>query len=317
MQQPETKKPVNGVAATIPPNTGFWHLQKEQVMSEGMHPAIPESKEPVVFERDGRLFANSRDVAAHFTKRHDNVLQAIDNLSCSPRFRALNFQETEVKVKAGATERTIRTVDMTKDGFAFLVMGFTGAEAGEFKERYIDRFNAMETALKSQGAVLPDLSDPLVLQHLLADHLTKRIEAERRAVEAEKVAEAATETVEAFDRIANADGNVNMTLAAKALQVSPHWFMKWCDTNGWTYKRGNQRMAYQDKVNTGYLYMKTDTVPRLDGSDKAVYQVFVTPKGLTKLAKLLGGSGGAPATLSILRPNGLGGSSVHHAPATE
>jgi len=168
-----------------------------------------------------------------------------------------------------------------------------------------------------EGPALPDLSDPLVLQHLLADHLSKRIEAERRAIEAEKVAEAATETVAAFDRIANADGNVNMTLAAKALQVSPHWFMKWCDTNGWTYKRGNQRMAYQDKVNAGYLYMKTDTVERPDGSDKAVYQVFVTPKGLTKLAKLLGGSGGAPATLPLLRPNGLGGSSVHHAPAME
>lgn len=119
--------------------------------SDNMPPADGEGNGalvPAVFERDGRVFANSRDVAAFFGKRHDNTLQAIDNLSCSPRFRALNFQETEIKVKAGVAERTIRTVDMTKDGFTFLVMGFTGAKAAEFKERYIEQFNAMEAALK-------------------------------------------------------------------------------------------------------------------------------------------------------------------------
>ncbi|MFP5518071.1 MAG: Rha family transcriptional regulator [Alphaproteobacteria bacterium] len=277
-------------------------------------PAHAEGKQPVVFQRNGRIYASSRDVAVCFEKRHSDVLRAIEGLGCSRDFTERNFA---FSTYTDSTGRSLPCCDMTKDGFAFLVMGFTGSKTAEFKERYIDRFNAMESALKGQATALPDLSDPLVLQHLLADHLSKRIEAERRAVEAEKVAEAATETVAAFDRIANADGNVNMTLAAKALQVSPHWFMKWCDTNGWTYKRGNQRMAYQDKVNTGYLYMKTDTVERPDGSDKAVYQVFITPKGLTKLAKLLGGSGGAPATLPLLRPNGLGGSSVHHAPAME
>ena len=172
----------------------------------------------------------------------------------------------------------------------------------------IERFDAYE-----RGAMAPQFAIPQTLSEALrlAADQADTIEQQKAEIEATKP------VVAAFDRIANADGNVNMTLAAKALQVSPHWFMKWCDTNGWTYKRGNQRMAYQDKVNAGYLHMKTDTVERPDGSDKAVYQVFVTPKGLTKLAKLLSGSGGAPATLPLLRPNGLGGSSVHHAPAME
>nr|WP_222532535.1 phage antirepressor KilAC domain-containing protein [Azospirillum sp. 412522] len=182
------------------------------------------------------------------------------------------------------------------------------AEATEITIEIIERFDAYERGVTVQQFTIPQtLSEALRLAADQAD----TIEQQKAQIEAAKP------VVEAFDRIANADGNVNMTLAAKALQVSPHWFMKWCDTNGWTYKRGNQRMAYQDKVNAGYLYMKTDTVERPDGSDKAVYQVFVTPKGLTKLAKLLGGSGGAPATLPLLRPNGLGGSSVHHAPAME
>ena len=181
-------------------------------------------------------------------------------------------------------------------------------EATDITIEIIERFDAYE-----RGVTVPQFAIPQPLSEALrlAADQADTIEQQKAQIEAAKP------VVEAFDRIANADGNVNMTLAAKALQVSPHWFMKWCDTNGWTYKRGNQRMAYQDKVNAGYLHMKTDTVERPDGSDKAVYQVFVTPKGLTKLAKLLGGSGGAPATLPLLRPNGLGGSSVHHAPAME
>jgi len=43
--------------------------------------------------------------------------------------------------------------EMTKDGFAFLVMGFTGAKAAAFKEAYINQFNAMETELKHRSPV--------------------------------------------------------------------------------------------------------------------------------------------------------------------
>ena len=38
---------------------------------------------------------------------------------------------------------------MTKDGFTFLVMGYRGKKAAQFKEAYIQRFNAMEDFIKS------------------------------------------------------------------------------------------------------------------------------------------------------------------------
>jgi hypothetical protein len=42
-----------------------------------------------------------------------------------------------------------RTIDMTKDGFTFLVMGFTGRKAASFKEAYIARFNEMEAEIRA------------------------------------------------------------------------------------------------------------------------------------------------------------------------
>ena len=40
---------------------------------------------------------------------------------------------------------------MSRDGFTFLAMGFTGREAAQFKEDYIAEFNAMEEELKRRA----------------------------------------------------------------------------------------------------------------------------------------------------------------------
>lgn len=98
----------------------------------------------IVTVQDGKATCNSRDVASLFGKRHDNVLRALDALECSPKFTALNFEVSEYKDASG---RTMRSMNMTKDGFVFLVMGFTGPEAARFKEAYIQRFNEMEAEL--------------------------------------------------------------------------------------------------------------------------------------------------------------------------
>jgi anti-repressor protein len=122
---------------------------------------------PRVFERAGRVFASSLDVAEFCGKRHYNVLRDIDNLECPENFRRLNFEEGVYTLSSTGPQEH-RYFDMTKDGFTFLVMGFTGKKAAEFKIRYIEAFNKMEDALRGPlRATLPDLSDPAVLLPLL------------------------------------------------------------------------------------------------------------------------------------------------------
>ena len=41
-------------------------------------------------------------------------------------------------------------IEMTKDGFTFVAMGFTGKEAAKFKEDYINAFNEMHDFLNSE-----------------------------------------------------------------------------------------------------------------------------------------------------------------------
>ena len=89
----------------------------------------------------------SLKVAEVFGKLHKNVLRSIENLECSEEFRRLNFELTEETVTSGAVQRKSPAWEMTKDGFMFLVMGFTGKKAAQIKEAYINAFNWMAAQL--------------------------------------------------------------------------------------------------------------------------------------------------------------------------
>ena len=104
-----------------------------------------------LYERDGKAFCSSRQVAEEFGKRHADVLRAIEKITAptsgvSAEFNERNFALVTYKDAKG--ERRPEYL-MTKDGFAILAMGFTGKKAMRFKEAYIRRFNEMEAFIRS------------------------------------------------------------------------------------------------------------------------------------------------------------------------
>lgn len=104
-----------------------------------------------IIHRNGeRLFVTSLEISNRFGKRHDNVVQSIKNLDCSEKYRLLNFKETVYHRPnpSGGAPIAMPMYEITRDGFVFLCMGFTGAQAAIWKERYIEAFNQMESALK-------------------------------------------------------------------------------------------------------------------------------------------------------------------------
>lgn len=97
--------------------------------------------------KDGRITVTSKDIAEKFGKTHFNVLRDIERLDCSDEFRALNFEASSYISKQN---KRLECFDMTRDGFVFLAMGFTGKEAAKWKEAYINAFNEMERILKEE-----------------------------------------------------------------------------------------------------------------------------------------------------------------------
>jgi Rha family phage regulatory protein len=116
-------------------------------------------------------------VAEYFGKQHKNVLQSIQTLDCSEKFHRLNFQPMFrlYGVGNGATRQS-KYYEMTRDGFMFTVMGFTGKRAARVKEAFTEAFNMMEERLRNPMMMLPD-SEKIAL-------LVKGIEMEKEKVEA-------------------------------------------------------------------------------------------------------------------------------------
>lgn len=106
--------------------------------------------------KDGRITTTSNIIAEHFGKLHKNVLRDIENLECSQEFNRLNFELVQYIDAKGEARPAY---EITRDGFTFLAMGFTGKEAAAWKERYINAFNEMEKVLQNSvsSAALPGI----------------------------------------------------------------------------------------------------------------------------------------------------------------
>ncbi|WP_215432564.1 Rha family transcriptional regulator [Campylobacter coli] len=111
-----------------------------------MSALIPINNVNVAFEVVGdEIFANSLQIAEVFEKDHSNVLKAIDKLP-NDEFKSSNFKYDSYFDKKSEQRRMI---NLTRDAFSLLVMGFTGEKAYKWKIEFIKAFNEMEKRLRN------------------------------------------------------------------------------------------------------------------------------------------------------------------------
>lgn len=118
----------------------------------------------IVFIENNEVVTDSLNVAQVFGKRHDNVIQAIENIIEMEINSKEYFKECDyINVHATGINknRKYKKYDLTKEGFTLLVMGFTGSEAMKFKMMYINEFNRMEQELKNRDLNSYMIDDPI------------------------------------------------------------------------------------------------------------------------------------------------------------
>jgi anti-repressor protein len=128
---------------------------------------------------------------------------------------------------------------------------------------------------------LPDFANPATAARAWADAVElAQAKTVQLAIAAPKVA--------ALDRISSADGSMCITNAAKTLKMQPKRLFAWLSECKWIYRRagGKSWVAYQDRIQSGYLGHDVTVLEKGDGSEKAVTSIFVTAKGLAKLAEV-------------------------------
>lgn len=229
-----------------------------------------------------QITTTSLKIAEVFERRHDNVIRTIKKLEQadeSQKFARLNFEECKIKDLTG---ETTSHYNITRNGFSMLVMGFTGAKAFVWKEKFLEAFDMMAEKLKRPVAPAIPQTLPEALR-LAADEAEKRIEVEAALAIAQPKAAA-------LDRIGASEGSMNIQTAAKTLKIRKiNSIFPYLQRKGWIFRRlpNTNWIAYQDKIKAGYLEHKEHKYKDSNGDDRIKSYPVVTPKGLVKIAEML------------------------------
>ena len=231
--------------------------------------------------REGKVVVSSRDVAEKFGKLHKNVMQSIENLECSPEFGRLNFQPSSYTNEQSKLQPEVL---MTRDGFTFLAMGFTGAKAAQFKEAYIAEFNRMESELKNQDrgeSLMKVLSDPhavLKIVGALADERDKtkaleaKIEEDSHHVLFSKVSQASKDCI-SVNQLAKDINKMGYPMGEKRL-------FEWFRENGWLIKRSGSTHNLPTQKSAESKLFEINSRPSFQNGEERVFSTpMVTQKG--------------------------------------
>jgi Rha family phage regulatory protein len=213
----------------------------------------------LVFQNsNGSDVTTSLIVAQVFGKEHKNVVRDIENLSCSESFNRLNFERITYK---DARNREQTAYEMTKDGFSFLVMGYTGTKAGEFKERFINEFNKRESLLKNDDYIL--MRSQQILQKRLeaSEERLRQLEAKTEQLQntvelQDKELKQAAPKVEYCDKVLSSEGYLTVNMIAACLGISDIKLNKLLCQWGIQYKESGVYYLYSKYRDKGYTVHK-------------------------------------------------------------
>ena len=156
--------------------------------------------------------------------------------------------------------------EMTKDGFSFLVMGYTGDKAGQFKEMFINEFNKREMMLRSDDYILARSQEILNNRLQLAEHQLQLAQStiDAQQEELKTLAPLADYTKE----VLQSTSTFTATQIAKDLGMSAVTFNRklrdlgilFYQSGQWFLTHKYQNKGYTDMRIAKYLDTKTDEV---------------------------------------------------------
>lgn len=216
---------------------------------------------------------SSREIAELTGKRHDHVVRDIEKMLTDVGEGLPKFGDTYTNEQNG---QEYRCYNLPKDLTITLVAGYRS----DLRLKIVRRWMELEAA--------PTFKAPTNMREALMLALDQQEEIERQKA----LIDAAAPKVAALVRISTADGSYGLTEAAKILQIKPKALIAFMATSQWIYRRNGTKnwLAFQAKIDAGYLWHKIGTYTDGNGEEKTRDTVKVLPKGLAKLAQIVPGA---------------------------
>lgn len=229
--------------------------------------------ELVMQNSKGNDVTTSLIVAQVFGKEHSKVCRDIENLSCSENFNTANFGVISYIDPRG---REQKAYEMTKDGFSFLVMGYTGEKAGQFKEKFITEFNKRELLLKDEDYIL------LRSQEILNNRvkmIESKLENATRQLEEQKPKVLFATAVETSQKSCLI-GELAKILRQNSIDIGEKRLFFWLRQNGYLCAHGERyNQPTQRAMELGLFELKKTTITKPSGDILVSTTTKVTGKG--------------------------------------
>ncbi len=226
--------------------------------------------------------------------QHKNVLELIrKNINDFNEFNPIAFKTRKGEpLPQGGFAKSTEYAELNEQQVTLLFTYMRNSEiVKKFKIRLVKTFFEMREQLSKSF-------DPSKLSRIEILQIAMNAEEERARLEKEN--KELAPKAQGFDRVALSEGSMNLTRAAKVLDVQPRVLIDFMSQNKWIYRKaGNGRwLAYQDKIQSGYLTHKIYQRILDDGTERCDEQVLIKPKGLTRLSTILNGR--EPSASAIL-----------------
>jgi Rha family phage regulatory protein len=232
----------------------------------------------VITSKTGKDVTTSLIVAEVFEKRHVDVLRDIRNLHCSDEFRVRNFAllvEMKQLPQGGASKAEY--YEITKNGFSFLVMGYNGEKAGEFKENFINEFDKREALLKNDDYIL---NRAFEISHNRLKALEQQLNQKDEQLQLQEyVIKDQAPKVNYYETVLQSEELIPTNVIAKELGMSAVTLNKLLHRTGIIYRSGDTWVLYHKYQDLGYT--KTKTHPFIDdhGIQRTAVHTYWTEKG--------------------------------------
>lgn len=176
---------------------------------------------------------------------------------------------------------------MTKDGFSFLVMGYTGAKAGQFKEMFIAEFNKREAMLKNDDYILARSQEILHNRLKLAE---QQLQIAQGTIEKQEEAiKTLTPKAQYTDEVLQSTSTYTLTQIAHDLGLrSVHALTRILMEKKMLYRQSGQWQPTAKVADKGYFDTRTAKFVKSDNTIGTSMTTVITESGRQFLHSLIG-----------------------------
>lgn len=196
-------------------------------------------------DNDGLLVVSSRIVAEGLHKRHDNVKRDLENILSREHSSNLSNLIIPNKYEIIGQNKFGEEYLLTKEGFILYMFNIQGYN--DFKLRYINEFNRMESILKNHSLDMSEneiMSKALIIANKNINAMTQRLLEQKPKVEY-------------YDKVLDTENTLTITQIAKSFGMSGVRLNKILHDSGIQYKQSGQWMLYSKYADMGLTKIST------------------------------------------------------------